>query len=136
MTCGLPTGLTVGLFTPIMPTLLGFGPVWPVVPFIAAGNMALVTAWHFIGNRKLISTYVSFILATVAGAVAKFLILYFGIVRIAIPYILGLPAQNVMSVLFSYPQLITASVGGVCAIILLPTLLKALKQRTNQGDMD
>jgi len=127
MTCGLPTGLTVGLFTPIMPTLLGFGPVWPIVPFIAAGNMALVAAWFFIGNRKFGIIYVSYGLATIAGATVKFLILYFGIVRIALPYILGLTGQNAMSILFSYPQLISASIGGICAAILLPSLMKATK---------
>jgi len=129
MTCGLPTGLTVAVFTPILPTLLGFGPLWPVVPFIAVGNMALVVSWHFIGNLKLSSVYISYVIAMIVGAITKFLILYFGVVRIAMPYILGLPEQHVMSVLFSYPQLITASAGGICAIILLPLLLKALKER-------
>ena len=129
MTCGLPTGLTVSIFTPILPTVLGFGPMWPIVPFIAAGNMALVTVWHFIGNRKIVNTYVSYGIAMVTGAVVKFLVLYFGVVQIAIPYILGLPVGNVLSIMFSYPQLITAAIGGVCAILLLPTLLKAIKQR-------
>jgi len=131
MSCGLSTGLTVGVFTPILPTLLGFGPVWPVIPFIAAGNMALVTLWHFIGNREIFNKYVAYGFALVAGAVAKFLVLYVGIVRIAVPYILGLPEGNVMSVLFSYPQLITAAIGGACAMISLPPLLKAVKQRQN-----
>ena len=129
MTCGLSTGLTVSIFTPILPTLLGFGPLWPVVPFIAAGNMALTSLWHFIGSRKMGSVYVSYTLALIAGATLKFLVLYIGVVRIAMPYILGLPEQHVMAVLFSYPQLITAAAGGVCAIILLPILLKAIKDR-------
>jgi len=129
MTCGLPTGLTVALFTPIMPTLLGFGPVWPVVPFIIAGNMALIVLWHFIGNREIINNYVAHAIAMVAGAVAKFLVLFIGVVQIVVPYILQLPEGNIMSVLFSYPQLITASIGGVCAIIVLPVLQKAIKAR-------
>jgi len=128
MLCGLPSGLTVAVFTPVLPTLLGFGPVWPIVPFIIAGNMALVTVWHFIGNRDFGNKYICHIIAAAAGAVAKFLVLYFGVVRIAAPYILGLPNQSVISVLFSYPQLITASVGGICAIILLPSLSKAVKK--------
>jgi len=129
MTCGLPTGLTVSLFTPILPTLLGFGPVWPVIPFIILGNAALVSVWHFTGNKKIINKYVTYAVTVIAGAAAKFLILFFGIVQIAVPYILGLPEGNVMSILFSYPQLITASIGGVCAIIILPALQKALKAR-------
>jgi len=130
MTCGLTTGLTVSVFTPVLPTLLGFGPMWPVVPFIAAGNMALVTVWHFIGNRNIVNAYISYGIAAAAAAAAKFTVLYLGIVQIAVPYILGLPAGNALSVMFSYPQLITAGLGGACAAVLLPLLLKAVKQRS------
>jgi len=129
MTCGLSTGLTVSVFTPILPTLLGFGPPPPLIPFIAAGNMALVTVWHFIGGREIISKYISYIIATAAGAVVKFLILYFGIVKIAAPFILGAPEASPIYILFSYPQLITASIGGICAVILLPPLTKAIKAK-------
>jgi len=125
MTCGLTTGLTVALFTPIMPTLLGFGPVWPVVPFISAGNMALSAVWHFLGNRAIVNTYVSYIIATIVGAIAKFLVLYLGVVQLAMRLIPGLPQP--LAFMFSYPQIVTASIGGVCAIILLPPLLKATK---------
>jgi uncharacterized membrane protein len=134
MTCGLATGLTVSAVTPVLPTLLGFGPLWPIVPFIALGNMALVTLWHFIGNRNIGNNiYIAYIMALVAGAVAKFLVLFFGVSRLAVPVLLSLPEPQatVISGLFSYPQLITASIGGVCAIILLPLLLKAIKQRNS-----
>jgi hypothetical protein len=109
MTCGLPTGLTVSAVTPILPTLLGFGPLWPIVPFIAAGNMALVTLWHFIGNLKLPMKNIAYIAALFAGAIGKFLVLYVGVVQVAIPFILGLPEQHPLSFMFSLPQLLTAS---------------------------
>jgi len=63
------------------------------------------------------------------GAIVKFLVLYLGVVQIAAPYILGLPEGNMLSIMFSYPQLITASIGGVCAMVLLPPLKKALNYR-------
>jgi len=126
MTCKLPTGIVVASITPVIPTLLGFGPVWPIVPFISAGNIVLVIMWHFIGNIKLPVKQLAYVCALISGAAAKFAVLYFGIVRIAIPYILGLPEGNLLSFMFSYPQLITASAGGVFAIILLPPLRKAI----------
>ena len=130
MTCGLPTGLTVSIFTPIIPTLLGFGPLWPIVPFIAAGNMALVTVWFFISNFEILNTHIIRAIALVAGAAAKFIVLYLGVVKLALPYILGLPEESpafiAMSFMFSWPQFITASIGGICAIFLLPQLLKAI----------
>jgi hypothetical protein len=130
MTCGLPTGLTVSAVTPVLPTLLGFGPLWPIVPFIAAANMTLVTIWYFLGNLKLSIKTAAYIAALFAGALGKFLVLYLGVVQIAIPYILDLPepARDLLSVMFSLPQLITASLGGACAIILLPTLKKAISK--------
>ena len=129
MTCGLSAGLTVAAFTPVLPTLLGFGPLWPIVPFIAAGNMVLVLLWHFIGNRNMGNKYIAYVFALIAGATGKFLVLYFGVVHIALPYILGMPRHPVLTFMFSYPQLITAATGGVCAIILLPSLGKAIKNR-------
>ena len=129
MTCGIATGVTVAALSPVLPTLLGFGPTWPLIPFIAAGNIGLVLTWHFIGNRDFGAKYVSQITALVSGAAVKFTILYFGIVRIAAPYILGLPAQNPMAYLFSYPQIITASIGGAVAVLILPLLKKAIESR-------
>jgi len=130
MTCKLPTSLTVAATTPVMATLLGVGPLWPLVPFIAAGNMVLVTAWHFIGNMKLPVKYVSYVIALVVAAAAKFAVLYFGVVKIAIPHILGLPDGNILSIMFSFPQLITASIGGACALALLPAISKAIGNQT------
>ena len=129
MTCGLSTGLTVSIVTPVLPTLLGFGPLWPIVPFIALANMVLVTCWHFIGNLRIPIDNAAYILALLAGAPAKFAVLYLGVVQIAAPLILGLPEGNIITVLFSFPQLITASAGGACAIILLPALKKAIKSK-------
>jgi len=127
MTCKLPTGVIVASVTPVIPTLLGFGPLWPIVPFISAGNIVLVIMWHFIGNTKLPVRHLSYILALVIAASAKFSVLYLGVVTIAIPYILGLPEGNMLSFMFSYPQLITASAGGLCAIIVLPVIRKAIR---------
>lgn len=129
MTCGLPTGLTVGAVTPILPTLMGFGPVWPLVPFIILGNMVLITIWHFIGNIKIPVENASYIIALIAGAGVKFGILYVGIVMIAAPLILGVPEGHPVTILFSFPQIVTASLGGAAAIILLPALKRAIGAR-------
>lgn len=127
MLFGLPTGLTVGVVTPVLPTLMGFGPVWPIVPFIIIGNMVLITIWHFVGNIHIKVENISYILALIAGAGAKFGVLYAGVVMIAAPFILGVPDGHPITIMFSYPQIITASLGGAVAIILLPPLRRALK---------
>ena len=42
MSCGLASGLTVAAISPVMAKFLGIGPLWSLIPFIAAGNAALV----------------------------------------------------------------------------------------------
>lgn len=53
MTCGLSSGLCVAAVSPVIARLFGIGPLWSLIPFIAAGNAALVVLWHFIGNRSI-----------------------------------------------------------------------------------
>ena len=137
MTSGIATGITVAAVSPVLPTLLGFGPVWPLVPFIAAGNIVLVLLWHLIGNLKMRNKYIAYGIALPVAAVAKFIVLYLGVVKVAVALILQLPEKQatMISYLFSYPQLITAVIGGACAIIILPPLKKAImKDRSGSDD--
>ena len=129
MTCGLASGLTVASVSSIMAKLLGIGPLWSLIPFMIAGNVTLVLLWHFIGNRNMGGKrYVAYITALIVAAISKFLVLYIGIVRIAIPILLGLPEQQAAAItsIFSVAQLFTASVGGALAFVLIPRLKKAI----------
>ncbi|QNU65862.1 ECF transporter S component [Ruminiclostridium herbifermentans] len=129
MTCGVSTGITVGIISPVCAKLFGIGPFWSLIPFIIAGNIVLIILWHIIGNCKMEKFKLSYVLALIVAAVAKFLVLYLGIVKLAIPVFLKLPEQKaiVVSNMFSIPQLITALIGGVLALIVLPVLKRAIK---------
>ncbi len=131
MTGGLASGLTVAAISPVMAKLVGIGPLWELIPFIILGNVTLVLLWHIIGNRNMRKQYVPYIMALVVAAAAKFLVLYIGIVLIAVPALLKLPAPQAAAVsgMFSFPQPITALIGGAIANALLPVLKKALAAR-------
>lgn len=131
MTCGLASGLSVAIISPVLAKIFGIGPLWTIVPFIVAGNAVLVTIWSVIGNRSIVNKNISHIIALIAAAICKFLTLYFGIVKLAIPLFLNLPEKQaaVLSNTFSVSQLITASVGGAVAAAILPVIKKAIKQR-------
>jgi hypothetical protein len=131
MTAGLSTGLSVAAISPFMAKFLGIGPFWSLIPFIALGNMALVFLWHYIGNSKTERRYIAYVVALIAAAAVKFIVLYIGIVHIAIPVLLDLPEPQaaVISGIFSFNQLITASAGGVFAIAIVPTVQKAIGSR-------
>ncbi len=129
MTCGLSSGITVAVISPIMAKLLGIGPLWVLIPFIAAGNIVLILLWHFIGKHNRGHKYVAYITALIVAAMAKFSVLYIGIVQIAVPFFLGLPEPqaSVISKMFSIPQIITALAGGIIATMILPSLKKAIR---------
>ena len=131
MTSGMLSGLTVAAVSPVMAAVLGIAPNWIIVPFIAAGNMAYVALWHFIGNLGGGSKIFAHAAALIMAAVAKFLILYIGVARIAIPLIIAPPEQQALNMarMFSYPQLITALIGGVLAVCVFTPLKKAMAFR-------
>lgn len=129
MTCGLGSGLIVAGMSPVFARILGIGPFWVLIPFIAVSNMIFVSVWHLVGNYNFRRKYAAYILATGLAAFAKFLLLYIGIARVAVPIILDLPEPQatIVSSMFSLPQLVTALVGGVLAASILPTLKKVIK---------
>ena len=128
MTSGFLTGLSVAAVSPVMAKLFNIGPLWGIIPFIAAGNIALIALWHIVANRQFAKQPAPRVAALAAAAVAKFAVLYVGIVKIAVPLFLRMPEPQatIISNMFSLPQLFTASVGGVLAMAVYPSLRKAI----------
>lgn len=137
LTCGFSTGLTVAIISPVCASLIGIGPAFPpLIPFIAVGNAVFILAWYLFsqmnksedtGIRHRIASY----LIAAASAVIKSIALYAGIVIFAIPYILNLNEKQsaMLTLSFSYPQLINAIIGGIIALAAVPPLKKALSSR-------
>ena len=126
---GILSGITVAMFSPLLAFFLGFGPALPqIVPVVILGNISLVLIWGLI-TRKTERRHALFWVAAIAAAALKFIILWIGVVKIAIP-LLGLPEKQVtvLTAAFSYPQLITATAGGILASMILPVLLRVIKK--------
>ena len=107
---------------------MGVGPAkLLIVPFIAVGNVVLVLLLHFIAGGKPLG--LRSYLAVAAAAVCKFAALFLLVTKVAIPA-LGLPeaAAATLSASFSWPQLVTAAIGGVIAVTIAPVIRKALKR--------
>ena len=117
---GLWCGLTVALVSPFFAFLLGIGPAFlPIVP---------VVILHLLASRDKIAT--RSYLAVAVGAVTKFLALWLLIVKLVLPT-LGLAEKQVaaISASFSWPQLVTAAIGGVLAVTIAPLIRKALRSK-------
>ncbi len=132
MLCGVYTGASVALISPIFAKFFGIGPLWSLIPFIALGNVVIVIVWYLIGNKNAKKPMVMYVIACVVGAVCKALTLYITIAQFAVPILLQLeePQASVISATFSLPQFITATIGGVLAIAVLPVLKKATKAQS------
>ena len=129
LTIGLSSGIIVAAISPFVAFLLGIGPqLFPIVPTIAVGNIIFVIVLWALAHNHLNDTKRK-ILAWCLSAVCKFLALYIIVVQL-ICRILPLPeAQiNVFSTMFSWPQLVTALVGGAIALLLTPKLRSALSK--------
>lgn len=123
VTCGFAPGLLMALISPFLARMLGIGPTWVFVPFIAAGNLVFALIWRLLSGGKRY-TAVRSVIAAIAAAIVKFAVIYIGIVQIAIPLILkpSEKAAETLSAAFSVPQLISALIGGGLAIAVLPII--------------
>lgn len=133
---GLSSGITVAVISPILAFLLNIAPQILTVPAIMVGNTVFVVLLHFLADRtgKNIGKQVA---AWLIAAVAKFAALYFIVVKI----ICGVMAESLLAsgamkepmlkalpATFSWPQLVTALIGGAVALAIVPVLRKALKR--------
>ena len=132
---GLPAAITVSVVSPALAFMITGRPVFPVlIPFVMAGNTVLVAAVHFIFAKSYVSTarfcYIRAGAAVVVGSVFKFLVLWVGIVHVALPFFIPgiLPPQvEAMTLMFSWPQLVTALIGSTLAMIVAPIVMTAVR---------
>ena len=124
--CGLPSGLTVALISPFMAFVLGIGPqLIYIVPAIAVGNAVFVVLLHFLYREKLLHR----VIALSVAAVAKFGALYL-LVSVLLCNVLPLkpPQIATFQAMFSWPQLVTALIGGALAMVIVPAIKKGIRK--------
>lgn len=123
-------GAVVALLSPFFAFLLGIGPqLVAIVPAIAAGNLVYVLVLWVLVGRKSVPVW-QFVAGWLAASAGKFLTLYLLVVQLLCSVLpLKQPQIDKFSAMFSFPQLITALIGGGIALIICPILKKALKRR-------
>lgn len=136
LVAGLPSGIVVALISPVLAYLLGIAPQILTVPAIMAGNCVFVLLLHLLADRQG-KDLLRQALAWIAAAAAKFVTLYAIVVwlicgvlseRLIAAGTLKAPMLKVLPATFSWPQLITALIGGAVALAIFPVLRKALKK--------
>lgn len=126
ITIDIKGGLVIAVLAPVIAFIQGQLPLFLMIIFVAAGNAIIVIAYALLYKES----FGSKILALVIGAVTKFITLYVLVVMIGISLLfseIGEKVKTVLSLNFSWPQLVTAAIGGVLALLVIPLLRKALK---------
>lgn len=131
---GLSSGLVVALCSPILAFLLGIAPQILTVPAIMAGNSVFVILLSVLAD-KTGKNMIKQMIAWIVAAAAKFAALYAIVVllicgvlseNLLAAGVLKAPMLNALPATFSWPQLITALIGGAVALSITPVLRKAL----------
>ena len=131
---GLSSGLVVALCSPVLAFLLGIAPQILTVPAIMAGNSVFVILLSVLAD-KTGKNMIKQIIAWIVAAAAKFAALYAIVVllicgvlseNLLAAGVLKVPMLNALPATFSWPQLITALIGGAVALLITPVIRKAL----------
>ena len=131
---GLWCGITVALVSPVMAYVLNIAPQILTVPAIMVGNVVFVILLYFLADvsgKSLPRQAAAWLLA----AVAKFATLYLIVVKLVCGVLsdsllasgtMKPPMLQLFPQMFSWPQLITALIGGAVALSIVPLIRKAL----------
>ena len=120
---GVWSAAVVAVLSPVFAYLFGISPQLWLAPAIACGNLVYVVILALV-NRGKRDQLGRGAVSVVLGAAAKFAVLWLLVVKLLIPAG-SLPAK--VAVQFSWPQLVTALIGGALALVIVPRLRKALK---------
>ena len=131
---GAGCGLVVALVSPVLAFLLGIAPQILTVPAIMVGNTVYVVLLSVLAD-KTGKNRVKQAIAWIAAAGAKFAALYTIVVWLICGVfsegllasgMLKAPMLTALPATFSWPQLITALIGGAVALLIVPVLRKTL----------
>ena len=139
LVAGLGSGITVAVISPVLAFLLGIAPQILTVPAIMVGNTVFVVLLRLIAGEssKELGRQIA---AWLVAALAKFAALYIIVVKIICGVMassllaagtLKEPMLKALPATFSWPQLVTALIGGGIALLIVPVLRKALKRSQN-----
>lgn len=126
---GLWSGVAVGVLSAVLALVLGIQGQAIITPAVALGNVVIVlVTWVFfsLAAKKDQKPYgVLGIAGIVVGAAAKCVFLWLSVPALLtlVPEIKPQVAEK-LSMMFSYPQFVTALIGGALALAVIPAVKK------------
>lgn len=115
---GVRTASLLALMPSLVSLAIGFLPfvLFPVVPFIMASNIILIYIFDYLRRKN-------YWLAMISASFLKFIFLYLTS-SVVIKFVIAKQLAGALSLMMSWPQLVTAIFGGVIAYFFLKSIRK------------
>lgn len=131
--CGLSSGLTVALLSPLFAYFLGIAPNLIAVPVIMAGNSLFALLLATLQGKPVWKNIVAWLTAATGKFAVMYALMVWVVCGVASDFLLaqGLlkaPMLKALPVTFGVTQLFTALIGGGVATVIVPVLKKALRK--------
>lgn len=128
---GVWSGVAVAVLSPFCAYLLGIGPAFFQLVFcVALGNAVYAVLFALLVRKTLEARqYLAAYGWMLACAAAKFAALWLVLVKLVAPLVVPAAKLSVVTASFTWPQLVTATIGGVLACLIAPPVTKALNAK-------
>lgn len=129
LTGGVWSGVIVAVISPFCAYALGIGPAFLLfVPCVALGNAVYAVLFALLVGRFLTAQHLTAWGGMALAAAAKGLALYLVLVKLVAPTVVPAAKLAAVTAAFTWPQLVTALIGGALACLLAPVVKKALEK--------
>lgn len=126
---GVWSGLAVAVLSPFCAYALGIGPAFlQLVPCVSLGNAVYALLFALLLRPRLGGHRLAALGCMVLAAAAKFAVLWLVLVRLVATMIVPAAKLTAVTAAFTWPQLITALIGGALACVIAPLVQKALSK--------
>lgn len=132
---GFSATAVAAVLSPVLALLFGQMNFPQMVPIVAAGNLVIVAVtWAFFRKDEKFSKGKAFAFdlgGVILGSITKAAVLFGASTLIAVPIFFAQNAKvgKQITFMFSWPQLITALIGGIVAVLIVPRIRKAIASR-------
>ena len=131
--CGLSSGLTVALLSPLFAYFLGIAPNLIAVPVIVAGNSLFVLLLAMLQGKPVWKNIAAWLVAAAGKFAVMYALMVWVVCGVASDFLLAqgilkAPMLKALPVTFGIAQLLTALIGGGVALLVVPVLKKAVRK--------
>ena len=135
-TVGWRGSLAIAILSPVVAAFMGHLPTPLLIPFVAVGNAVLCVLFELVirKHESAVATWSAVAIAAVAKTVTLYLLVVL-VFNNLLAAGTGLPTKLIaaLAINFSWPQLVTAVIGGAIAVPVIKAVRNAVGKLGREG---